>query len=102
MPNKKRLTKQLLLILVALTPVGTAFAQAGDDALQRSLVESYNRSDYQAFYSLGSEAWQSKHKLADITGWLNWMHGQTGQITGFSYVRERDNYAMIRWKASTR
>jgi len=98
MPNNKRLTKQLLLILVALTPVGTAFAQAGDDALQRSLVESYNRSDYQAFYSLGSEAWQSKHKLADITGWLNWMHGQTGQITGFSYVREKDNYAMIRWE----
>src|SRR5262249_26959036 len=27
-----------------------------------------------------------------------WMHGQTGQITGFSYVREKGSYAMFRWE----
>ena len=85
-------------MLVTLAPFGEAFAQSGDDTLQRSLVESYNRGDYQSFYGLGSEAWQSNHKLADITGWLNWMHGQTGQITGFSYVRRKDDYEMMRWE----
>jgi D-alanyl-D-alanine-carboxypeptidase/D-alanyl-D-alanine-endopeptidase len=91
-------TKKLPLILLMLITFNKTFAQAYDEALQSKLVASYNDNDYKTFYSLGSNEWQSKHKLDGITGWLNWMHGQTGQITGFSYVRQKGDYQLIRWE----
>ncbi|HEY4325640.1 MAG TPA: serine hydrolase domain-containing protein [Mucilaginibacter sp.] len=90
--------KKIVLFFAALICFNESRAQSSGKSLQDNFMSLYNANNYQGIYNLGSLEWKKNHDLKGLTGWLDWMHGQTGQLISSSFVRDTGKYQLIRWE----
>jgi CubicO group peptidase (beta-lactamase class C family) len=90
--------RKIALFIAALICLNESQAQSSTKSLQDSLLFLYNTNNYQGIYDAGSSEWKKTHDLKGLSGWLDWMHGQTGQLTSSSFVRDTGKYQLIRWE----
>jgi CubicO group peptidase (beta-lactamase class C family) len=86
-----------LLLLLGISFTARAQNNMYNQVLQDSLVKYYNTNNFQQWYNLGSDEWKNTHSLNDITGWLSWMHSQTGNLQSASLINDTGKFQLIRW-----
>lgn len=73
-------------------------AQAQTDVLQDSLMARFNRNDFHGFYDLGSPGWKQKNKADGISGWLEYIKSQTGNLTSAVLSLDSGNTKYYTWQ----
>src|SRR5258706_4214227 len=87
----------ILLFFIFITGFNTKAQSKYNQALQDSILTYYNTNNYQQWYNLGSDEWKKTHSLNDVTGWLSWMHRQTGDLYSASLISDTGKFQLIRW-----
>jgi D-alanyl-D-alanine-carboxypeptidase/D-alanyl-D-alanine-endopeptidase len=89
--------KRIACLFLGLALIGKSDCQSLNLSVQDTLLRLYNDNNYRGIYNLGSPEWKSRHDTAGVSGWLNWMHGQTGQILSSTIVSDTGKFHVIRW-----
>jgi CubicO group peptidase (beta-lactamase class C family) len=89
--------RKLFIFFLSLALIGKSNSQSQNQSLQDTLLKLYNENNYAGFYNLGSADWKNHHDTTGISGWLSWMHGQTGQLSSSTLISDTGRFHLIRW-----